>query len=605
MSGDMPAPEPFVLFEDRLAPPGAVAARLLTGLVDQHTYTTATALAAWMDRVADAGCWVAMALDYELGLLLEPAAALPEGGMDTQLPGAFFWAFSDAQTLSAEQVQAWLNARLLALPPDARLAGVGGLEPAISPAAYEAGVQRILDYIAAGDCYQVNYTFPLNFCWYGHPLALYDALRRQQPVGHGALFSMAGYTALSFSPELFVKKIGQRLVVRPMKGTAARHLDPLADQTAREALQASEKNRAENLMIVDLLRNDLGRLAQPGSVQVNTLFEVESYPTLHQMVSQVEAQAPGAGLGEVLAALFPCGSITGAPKIRAMQIIQELEPSPRGLYTGSLGVLAPDGDFHLNVAIRTLRLYPGGQGTMGVGSGIVADSDPRSEWEECLLKGAFLTRLDPGLELIETLRLEVVQGQGRYPLLAGHLERLARSARWLGFAYQGQSVMAALVEASHQREGCWRIRLGLKKSGEISLKVQALGDEPTGPRSLRLASQPIDSSDPLRQHKTTARALYDLALAGISNTPEVFDVLFCNERGEVVEGARSNIFVQLNGRWFTPPLSAGCLPGVLRADLLARAEVHERTLTRDDLRHAQALRCGNALRGWVDVTLEA
>lgn len=601
MSGKIPVAEAFVLFEDRLAPAGGVSARLLTGLVGQHAYQTPAALEAWLEEAQGAGHWVAMALDYELGLALEPAAASPDWRGDAPHPLAIFWAFSGCEVFSADQVAAWLEARLRALPADSLRAGIGGLTPAIDFAAYESGVSRILDYISAGDCYQVNYTFPLDFYWFGHPLALYAALRREQPVGHGALFSLPALTALSFSPELFVKKTGRRLIVRPMKGTAARLADPVPDELAREALQCSQKNRAENLMIVDLLRNDLGRLAIPGSVAVTSLFEVETYPTVHQMVSQVEARVAHGGLAEVLAALFPCGSITGAPKIRAMQIISELEVRPRGLYTGSLGLLDPEGDFHLNVAIRTLRLEGNSQGSMGIGSGIVADSEPMAEWEECLLKGAFLTRLDPGVELIETLRLEVAGGTALYPLLERHLERLARSADWLGFSCDKQAVLEQLAGAARQCDGIWRVRLGLKKSGELAVTVQALGEPPAGPLYLNLACQPIHSRDPLRQHKTTARSLYDQALAGIAATPEVFDVLFCNERGEVVEGARSNVFVQLDGRWYTPPLSAGCLPGVLRAELLDRGEVEERVLRLDDLRKAQALRCGNALRGLVEV----
>lgn len=593
----------FVLFEDRLAPPGATAARLLTGLQGSFAGHDLSQLEAWAATAAAKGHWLALALDYELGYQLEPKAA-PHGAPVAGPSVIRAWAFSACQALHATQVETWLQGAVAVLPPDERLAGVGGLSPAISQAQYAAAVARLLDYIRAGDCYQVNYTFPLDFTWFGSPLALYGALRQQQPVGFGALYSLPGYRALSLSPELFVEKSGDRLRVRPMKGTAARGGGLEADQRAASELQASAKNRAENLMIVDLLRNDLGRLAQPGSVQGSALFEVETYPTVHQMVSQVEAQAPDCTLADVLGALFPCGSITGAPKVRAMQIIGELEPQPRGLYTGSLGWVAPGGDLRLNVAIRTLSLADKGIGRLGVGSGIVADSEAGSEWDECLLKSAFLRRHDPGLELIETLRLEVAEGQGHYPLLALHQQRLTRSAAWLGYPVDQARWHQVLQTAAQQADGLWRVRLGLRHDGALSIDVQPLSPEPPGPRRLKLSPATIDADHPLRRHKTSCRALYNQALQAVSACPEVFDVLFLNQRGEVAEGARSNVFALIQGRWLTPPVTSGCLPGVWRQSLLDHGLVSEQVLTLADLQQAQALRCGNALRGWVEVGLD-
>lgn len=529
------------------------------------------------------------ALDYELGYLLEPAAAPPGWRPDAARPLARFWRFRSCRELDGKAFEAWLQEHLAALAPDEHIAGIGGLHSTLAEAGYRQAVERIRAYIAAGDCYQVNYTFPLNFDWFGHPLALYGALRHRQPVRYGGVVSMEGGGIVSLSPELFLERQGSRLSTRPMKGTAPRASDP-------EALRQSEKNRAENLMIVDLLRNDLGRVAQGGTVRVDGLFEIEDYPTLWQMVSQVSAEVPGRGLGDILQALFPCGSITGTPKIRAMQIAAQLEGRPRRLYTGALGWIAPGGDFRLNVAIRTLELAADGSGSLGIGSGIVTDSEAAAEWQECLLKSAFLRDLDPGLKLIETLCRE----EGAYPRLQGHLERLRASAAWLGFAFDEGTVRRAL--AAQPAEGRWRIRLTLSKAGEVEVTASALLPEPAGPRLARLAAGPIDSRNPLRRHKTTAREQYDKVLQEISAKPEVFDVVFLNERGEVAEGARSNVFVERDGRLLTPPVGSGALPGVLRAELLASGRAREAVLHPEDLAGGFCL--GNALRGLIPVRLQ-
>jgi para-aminobenzoate synthetase/4-amino-4-deoxychorismate lyase len=435
----------------------------------------------------------------------------------------------------------------------------------------------------------VNFTFPLTFRWFGSPLGLYARLRERQPVRFGGFVGDKCSGIVSLSPELFLERRGGRLITRPMKGTAPRHVPA-------DSLRQSEKDRAENLMIVDLLRNDLGRVARNGSVKVDQLFEVEAYPSVWQMISEISADVGQVSLPEILQALFPCGSITGAPKIRAMQIIGELEAGRRGLYTGALGWLAPDGDFRLNVAIRTLELGADRQGRMGIGSGIVADSQSAAEWAECRLKSAFLRDCDPGLQLIETLRRE----EGSYPRLAGHLERLRRSAAWFGFACDESAVLTAL--AGQPSAGNWRVRLLLGKAGQVEVQSFPLAAEPDGPRFARLAGERIDSGDPLRLHKTTERALYDAALRNIATEPQVFDVVFLNERGEVAEGARSTVFVERDGVLLTPPLASGALPGVLRAELLAAGRAREAALGVEDL--AAGFWLGNALRGLIQVKLQ-
>jgi len=574
----------YAFFEDRRAPPGEPAAWCFAGLIDCLTAWNATTLSNVLDRLEREPGWVVVALDYELGYLLEPKAAPADWQADENRPLARFWRFAQRISLSASEAEDWLAERA-----GNGAAGVGGVQPTIAESDYLAAVDRIKCLIADGDCYQVNYTFPLAFEWFGTPLDLYRRLRERQPVSYGGLVGDANGGLVSLSPELFLERRGGRILTRPMKGTLPRSLP--AGQ-----LRASEKDLAENLMIVDLLRNDLGRIAVSGSVVVGRLFEIEDYPTVWQMVSEVSAEVGSCRFDAVLRALFPCGSITGAPKIRAMQIAAELELEPRGSYTGALGWLAPNGDCRLNVAIRTLELSAGGAGKLGIGSGIVADSRPAAEWQECLLKASFLRDCDPGLKLIETLRRE----DGQYPRLGGHLARLRGSATWLGFALDESELLRQL--AAQPAVGAWRVRLTLAKRGEIEVQSFELPAEATGIRRARLAEAKIDSTNPLRRHKTTERQVYDEALAGLAGDTSIFDVVFLNERGEVAEGARSNVFVEGDGVLLTPPLSSGCLPGVLRAELLGSGQAREGVLWPEDL--ASGFWLGNALRGLIRVELQ-
>ncbi len=545
-----------------------------------------------VESAVAAGLHAVAALDYELGHAVEPAAgAAPAGRL------GYFWLFAARRELAAGDVVSWLAAQA-GDPP--RPAAVADFRPLLDAAAHARAVGRIRDYIAAGDCYQVNLTFPFAGDCLGDPLALYARLRAAQPVAHGGLLMLPEVCLLSFSPELFVERSGGTIRSRPMKGTAARGASPAADAAARAALAASAKDRAENVMIVDLIRNDLGRLARPGSVRVDALCAVETYPSVHQMTSTVSA-ASDAGLAAVLAALFPCGSITGAPKVRAMQIVRELEVAPRGPYTGALGWIGAGGDFRFSVAIRTLQVAADGGVRYGVGSGIVWDSEPAAEYAECLLKASFVTRADPGFRLIETLRLE----DGGYPLLALHLDRLQASAATLGFACDRDGVAGALrALATRQPAGVFRIRLTLGREGEVELATAPLAATPAGMRAV-LSPQRLDSRNGWLRHKTTVRDLYDRELARVGADPSLFDAIFLNERGEVCEGARSNVFVRRapGGPLLTPPLACGLLPGVLRRQLLASGEAVEAVLYESDLRAAAELWLGNALRGLLRVEL--
>ena len=571
-------------FEDRQAPAGEPAAWLFEELVECREVRDQAGLDKALQDLHAAPGWTVVALAYELGYLLEAKSVAAGHLPASQLPLARFWRFASCRRLDAAEAEAWCRQVAGDAP-----AGVGGLGETISEDAYRAAVDRIQSLITAGDCYQVNFTFPLAFSWFGTPVSLYARLRACQPVRYGGFIGDAREGVVSLSPELFVERRGDRLHTRPMKGTAGL-------ETPAEMLRNSVKDRAENVMIVDLLRNDLGRIAAQGSVQVDRLFEIEDYPTVRQMVSEISASVAGRSFGDIIKAMFPCGSITGAPKIRAMQIIGELEQTPRGLYTGAFGWLAPDGDFRLNVAIRTLELVADGSGRLGIGSGIVADSEPAAEWQECRLKSRFLRDCDPGLQLIETLRRD----NGIYPMWAGHFARLQRSAEWFGFALDEQRLFRQLAE--QPTAGVWRVRLTLNKAGAIAIQSFPLAHTPPTVQWALLAAQVIDSADPLRRHKTTARAIYDEALRNLPADAGIFDVVFLNERGEVAEGARSNVFVERDGVLLTPPLGSGALPGVLRASLLAQGKAREAVLCRADLNGEFWL--GNALRGLIPVRLK-
>jgi len=542
--------------------------------------------------------WVVIAADYELGACFEPAVA--RDGRGRQRLRA--WVFGQSRSLDAAGVKAFFDEQLAGVSEHERVAGVAEIKLALDAETYAEKVKQIQRWITAGDCYQINLTFPVDFRLYGHPMVLYAGLRERQPVRYGGYVSTPDESLLSFSPELFFERKGSRVRTRPMKGTAKRGTTPRDDDAQRLALLASEKERAENIMIVDLLRNDLGRLALPGKVCVEALCVAEAYPTLWQTVSTISADLPGVRLFDLFRALFPCGSITGAPKIAAMQKIAQLEESPRGPYTGALGWVEPGGDCRFNVAIRTLEVSANGRARLGVGSGIVIDADPAREYAECLLKASFLTGFNPGFELIETMRLE----NGVFGFLAAHLERLSASARALGFACDLSIVAEALAEhAARHSEGSHRVRLSLAYDGQCKIASAILVEETLLPRHALIADERLDADDYLLRHKTTARSRYDKVLEALYERPQVFDAIFLNTRGEVCEGARSSVFVERDGLLLTPPLFCGLLPGVMRRQLLESGRARERVLYRNDLLNGATVYLANALRGLVPVKVLA
>ncbi|MDR5749625.1 aminodeoxychorismate synthase component I [Caballeronia sp. LZ024] len=586
----------FALLDDCESTADRRSTRLYTGFAHDRSATDGAlldSLCAEVEADVRNGFHAVLVADYEFGRNLQLSEKARPG--DAALR---FLLFRDCVFLSRDEADAWLASRDNgAAVPSA--AGVAGIEASVARDAFDRAIAAVHDALRAGDSYQVNYTYRLAFDVFGTPLALYRRLRARQPVRYGALIALPnGDAVISCSPELFVERQGDVLRARPMKGTAPRETDP-------QLLHNDPKNRAENVMIVDLLRNDMSRVAATGSVHVPALFSVEPYASVWQMTSTIEARVrPGVAFPDIFRALFPCGSITGAPKYRTMQLIDEIESTPRGLYTGAIGWLDHGGDFCLSVAIRTL-VTGDGRGTMGIGAGIVLDSVADDEYAECRLKASFLTGADPGFELFETLY--ATRGEGvRY--LERHLARLAHSARYLDFSLEPQRLRGLIDERckTFDAGAPYRLRIALDKDGTITLTSAPLAPLAADSVDVLLASEhgfaPQASSDPLLRHKTTRRADYDRAWKA-AEAQGAFDMIFFNERDEVTEGARSTVFVKLEGRWYTPPIDAGVLPGVMRAVLVEELDVAERTITRNDLERAEALMLSNALRGAVKAQL--
>ncbi|MHB9025237.1 MAG: aminodeoxychorismate synthase component I [Armatimonadota bacterium] len=462
---------------------------------------------------------------------------------------------------------------------------------------YRAAIGRIKDYIAAGDTYQVNYTLRLNAPFAGDPWALFLALTRAQRGRFGAYVDLGDHVLCSASPELFFRLEGTDITCSPMKGTVARGLTAGEDEERARWLEASEKNRAENVMIVDMTRNDLGRIARSGSVEVARLFEVEQYETLYQLVSTVTAQTD-APLSEIMAALFPCASITGAPKVRTMQLIRELENTPRGIYTGCIGSILPNRRAQFNVAIRTVHIdRVAGQAEYGTGGGIVWDSSAESEYAECQTKALVLLAARPPFNLLETLRWRPGEG---YDLLDYHLRRLSASARYFSYNVDLDEVTRRLeeLEDSFPPFGDQRVRLLVAENGEIKLEAFPLAHDPARHWRVAIADEPIDPTDPFLYHKTTNRQVYDKARAA---HPDVDDVILWNPRGEATESTIANLVIRRGDRFVTPPVSHGLLPGTYRAALLDRGEIQEEVITLDELRHADTAYLINSVRGWITI----
>jgi para-aminobenzoate synthetase/4-amino-4-deoxychorismate lyase len=543
------------------------------------------------EAAAARGLWVAGFVAYEAAPGLDLALRVRVRGADdpfAALPLAWFAMFQGRQETTLPE------------PPAASPHPDDAWRPSVDRTTYDMAIARIHEHIAAGDSYQVNHTLRLHARIDGDPRGLYRDLCYAQRGAYGSYLDIGRYQVLSASPELFFRIDGERIVTKPMKGTAPRGRWLAEDETIRERLRGSVKDLAENAMIVDLLRNDLTRVARPGTVAWTDVFEAERFETVWQLTSTVSADlVPGTGLVDVFRSLFPCGSVTGAPKVSTMGIIAALEDTPRGVYCGTVGYMAPTGAAgpraRFNVAIRTV-VHDGSSATAeyGVGGGITWDSRAGAEYDEVVAKARVLTVRRPSFRLLETLRHDPGTGFAR---LEEHLARLRTSAAYHGFGYDEVAVITALRREAGRFPGrpC-RVRLLVDRRGRVdvgSAPLPAPGDEPV---ILAIdAGHPIDPRDVFLFHKTTLRDRYEVASA---RYPDADDVILVNERGEATETTIANLAVRLDGRWWTPPLDAGLLPGCERAALLADGTLTERTIVVDELPDAQALAVVNSVRGW-------
>ena len=513
------------------------------------------------------GSYVAVMLSYEAAPAFDPILAVHES---SNFPLAWAAAFS-----GPSEVEDTISPAIVS----------NSWAPRIQRDEYDAAVEQVRELIAAGDTYQVNYSFPVTSRFSGDTLAWYRSLCLAQGADYSAYIDLGRYKVLCLSPELFFRRQGNHVITKPMKGTVRRGRWQKEDLELAEWLKNSAKDRAENVMIVDLLRNDLGKVSIPGTVTVSSLFDVERFETVWQMTSTVESSLKdGTTLPELMQALFPCGSITGAPKIRTMQIIRDLERFPRGAYTGTIGLLQPGGDCVFNVAIRTVVVdTETNQATFGVGGGITIDSTAEREYEECLVKSRFLYSTPVQFQLFESILLE----DGEYFLLPEHLERLRESAEYFRFQNPMGDINETLSRIAKQ-DGSFKVRLTLWKDGRIETQMTRIEllDEL---KPVTLASEPVDSSDRFLFHKTTRRLSGD-------------DVIFWNERGEITESSIANVVVRIDGELFTPPIESGLLPGVFRDHLLAEGKIKERVITVEEFKSAKAVFLINSVRKWMRAT---
>ena len=536
------------------------------------------------ESAAKDGRWVALALSYEAAPAFDSALRVRAS---SEFPLAWMGVFDEPASAAVDS-----NSDL---PFD-----VSEWKPQIDRKEYRRAIHSIRDLIERGDTYQINFTFPLRGRVAGDSYSCFRSIARSQGAAYSAYLDIGSHRILSFSPELFVERRGKNLITRPMKGTLARGRWLEEDSEREEQLRESAKDRAENVMIVDLLRSDLGKVAETGSVQVPELFAVERLNRVLQMTSTVTAvQRPDVTMVDILRALFPCGSVTGAPKPRSMAIISELEHEPRGIYTGAIGLLQPNGDAVFSVPIRTMVVNANGDATFGVGGGITWDSTPDGEYEETSLKAKFLTHRWNEFELLETMALV----DGDYSLLDRHLSRARSSAEYFGFRWDEAEVQRALDDVckSHPT-GRWRVRLLVDRNGSARTQSALLGDPRPAPSIVKFASYAVDDRDPLVFHKTTARARYDLEL---ERCQPCDDVIFWNSRGEVTESTIANVVVFSEGKNWTPPREAGLLAGTLREELISKGKLFERTITKEELGAAGSFALINSVRGWMPAKLSA
>ena len=589
---------PFVLLEDR------------KNILDKSSYLFTHPNKEWkcfkpedlivslleMEQFQKKGFYLAGFIAYEASYFLNDILDF-EYQWNSSKPLLHFLAFKDVKKINQQEVEAFLN--LLSRSEEEPIVYDLDLQDNFSD--YLDHFSKIKNHLYQGNSYQVNFTSKYDFNLQGDSIKLYQKLRDRQKVAYGGFLKFDDYDILSFSPELFFRKTGTNFETKPMKGTTPRDTNSFIDEANKNKLKTNEKLISENIIIVDLLRNDLSMISKPGSVKVNTLLDVESFETVHQMSSDIQSEVElDLSFTDILKNIFPCGSITGAPKKRTMQIIYAEESEPRHIYTGAIGFISPQNDMVFNVAIRTLYLKDG-KGALGAGGGLIYDSNPEDEFNELLLKAKFFTQMPVDFKLIESI---LYHPQSGYFLLEEHLLRLQNSAKKFNFNYEETKIHSELIKLkmkmqSHQD---YKVRLILEKNGNIFFECHELHlKEKT--KLVIYESEFLDSTQVLLSHKTLnspVRHFYN----NISEKFPDADVVFVNEKGQVTESAIANIFVMLKGQIFTPPVSVGLLPGVMRAFLLKNNPlIKEKILYPDDLIHAEKIWLSNSVRGFFEVSL--
>jgi para-aminobenzoate synthetase / 4-amino-4-deoxychorismate lyase len=539
--------------------------------------------------------YVAGFFSYELGYILEEAF---KNRTMSSFPYAFFCAF-DKPAIYDHNIGKFISGDFKTHTQLVDYA-ISNLELDITEEEYGKSIQTIRDYIRQGDIYQANYTVKYKFNFSGSPFALYNELKQKQHVAYNVFAKFDDYYIISLSPELFFRKQGDSIMVKPMKGTWHRGRTVIEDDENRMLFANDEKNKSENIMIVDLLRNDLGKVSKAGSVKTTKLYEVEKYNTLFQMTSTVESVLEkDISVYNLIKSIFPSGSITGAPKIRSMQIIKELEKEDRKIYTGSIGFFEPSGDSVFNVAIRTILLN-GNKGEMGVGGAIVYDSTPEDELRECKLKADFLIKKNiPGFSIIETM---LYDKQYEYPDL--HILRMRKSAEYFDYIFDQKNLEKKLNDLKKSMsDDKYKVRVLLDRFGTLTFTLAKIENNNAETLKIIVSEKHTDSNGIYFFHKTTVRDLYEKELA-VARARGFFDVIFMNERGEITEGAITNIYAKVKKELFTPPVECGLLNGIIRQTLLAEGRAKEQRMTFQDLQNAEEIYISNSIIGFVRVYLD-
>lgn len=592
----------FILLENRKSE-GAASSMLFTNYQAEVHCLQPEKLSENFAKLADLqrqGFYLVGYVSYEAAYALDDIIHLP---IEHDFPLLHFMAFKHCQKLTQPEVADYLQKQIAHPEQEAFLYDI---QFGFAKENYFPKIDQIKEHIRNGDTYQVNFTGKYNFKTQGNPIKLYQHLRERQPVEYSALFHLQNHQILSLSPELFFKKTGDSMLTKPMKGTMPRSSCAQADRANKEFLTNDPKQIAENVIIVDLVRNDMSRIALPGSVTVPKLFQVESFKTVHQMVSFIEAKVdPAISFETIIRGIFPCGSITGAPKRRTMQIIHELEAAPRKVYTGAIGYITPENDMCFNVPIRTL-LLKNNRGELGVGGGIVHDSYAEDEYKEAKLKAKFITGVGVDFNLIECFLYNQNYG---FRYLSEHLDRLQHSAKIFGFKCHAEKIISELNQLQLPSNQDYKIRIELDYSGEFAISYQPIKVR-LNPDPLKIRiyeATPIDQQNILFQHKTTAksvRGFYQKVYDDLVKFDDIYDAIFVNQKGQITEGSKTNIYIENEQGIFTPPVESGALPGIFRKITLQKnPRIQIAPITVDQLQNAKAIYISNSIISWQTAKL--